>query len=94
MAQVVKLPYYAFTGGKWKEYAGLQGCIPLNTLKCISFDRLAPGEPPPPKKTPEQAKQQAEKKQDKAADNTPAKQAQQQAPQDAGRSQESSATFR
>ncbi|KVC91107.1 DUF6402 family protein [Burkholderia ubonensis] len=83
MAQVVKLPYYAFTGGKWKEYAGSQGCIPLNTLKCISFDRLAPGEPPPPKKTPEQAKQQAEKKQDKAPDNTPAKQAQQQAPQDA-----------
>lgn len=47
MGQVVKSPYYAFSGGKWKQYAGEQGCVPLNTLKCISFDRLAPGEPPP-----------------------------------------------
>lgn len=55
MVQVVKSPYYAFSGGKWKQYAGEQGCVPLNTLKCISFDRLAPGEPPPaplPKQAP------------------------------------------
>lgn len=52
MGQVVKSPYYAFSWGKWKQYAGPQGCVPLNTLKCISFDRLAPGEPPPPPPPP------------------------------------------
>ncbi len=71
MAKVKRLPYYQmspaslpFTTSKWKACIGSQGCIPINTLQKISYDRLAPGETPPPKPpkpTPEQIKaQQAE----------------------------------
>ena len=63
-----KVPYYQmessaipFTGQKWKGHMGSEGCMPLNTQKTVSMDRLAPGEPAPPKPTPEQRKaQQAE----------------------------------
>lgn len=84
MSQVLKIPYYAFSGGKWKEYAGAQGCIPLNTLKCISFDRLAPNEPPPPPKpNPEPEKvTKPEKTEAKAPDKKPPQQAKPE-PQDA-----------
>ena len=68
MPKVRKLPYYQmvssaipFTGQKWKGYMGSEGCVPLDTQKTVSMDRLAPGEPAPPKPTPEQRKaQQAE----------------------------------
>ena len=70
MAKPEKVPYYQiessaipFKGQKWKGYTGSEGCMPLNTQKTVSMDRLAPGEPAPPKPkpTPEQLKaQQAE----------------------------------
>ncbi|MEB2558741.1 DUF6402 family protein [Burkholderia cenocepacia] len=53
-----------FVAPMWKACVGAQGCIPINTPQKISYDRLAPGETPPPKPpppTPEQIKaQQAE----------------------------------
>ncbi|QUP56395.1 hypothetical protein GO998_22150 (plasmid) [Ralstonia syzygii] len=60
MAKVKKFPYYQmsssavpFTTAKWKAYTGSQGCVAINTLQKISFDRLAPdGTPPPPKPKP------------------------------------------
>ncbi|WP_287736820.1 MULTISPECIES: DUF6402 family protein [Burkholderia] len=48
------MPYYEiktssipFSLPKWKEYAGVNGCIPLNTSQGVCMDRLAPGEPKP-----------------------------------------------
>lgn len=65
MADVKKLPYYkpqkGLLGSELKEYKGAQGCIPLDTQKNVSIDRLAPGEkppPPPPKQAAEPAKVQ------------------------------------
>jgi hypothetical protein len=58
MPEVRKVPYYqmessAFGGKKWKGYSGSQGCVPIDTQKAVSMDRLAPGEPaPPPKPKP------------------------------------------
>ncbi|MEA9983242.1 DUF6402 family protein, partial [Herbaspirillum sp. RTI4] len=73
MAKVKKIPYYQmgasgipFTSPKWKCHMGSEGCVPINTLQTVSYDRLAPGEKPPPqpnppKLTPERLKtQQAE----------------------------------
>ena len=71
MEKPKKIPYYQiessaipFAGQKWKGYMGSEGCMPLNTQKTVSMDRLAPGEPAPPPKpkpTAEQRKaQQAE----------------------------------
>jgi hypothetical protein len=52
MADVKKIPYYkprkGLFGAELKEYKGSQGCIPLDTQKMVSIDRLAPGEKPPP----------------------------------------------
>ena len=66
MSSPRKVPYYMivssavpFVGQKWKGYTGSQGCVPLNTQKSVSMDRLAPGEPAPPKPTPEQLKAKA-----------------------------------
>lgn len=66
MEKVKKVPYYQmessaipFVGQKWKAYMGSEGCVPLNTQKSVSMDRLAPGEPAPPKPTPEQLKAKA-----------------------------------
>ncbi|WP_287729641.1 DUF6402 family protein [Burkholderia sp.] len=60
MADVKKVPYYKPKKGLFvselKEYKGSQGCIPLDTQRGVSIDRLAPGEkppPPPPKPIPE-----------------------------------------
>lgn len=54
MPDVKKVPYYEikspsipFTLPKWKEYAGANGCVPLNTPQGVCMDRLAPGEPKP-----------------------------------------------
>ncbi|NYH20186.1 DUF6402 family protein [Paraburkholderia bryophila] len=52
MSRIIKVPYYFLAGSKWKESSGSQGCVPLNTSKCISFDRLAPNEPSPLKQVP------------------------------------------
>lgn len=49
MSRIIKVPYYFLAGSKWNESSGSQGCVPLNTLKCISFDRSAPNEPSPPR---------------------------------------------
>jgi hypothetical protein len=51
--KVRKVPYYTmepsvFRGTVWKERLGARGAVPINTLQKISFDRLAPGEVPPP----------------------------------------------
>lgn len=58
MADVKKTPYYkpkkGLFGSELKEYKDSQGCIPLDTQKGVSIDRLAPGAkppPPPPKPT-------------------------------------------
>ncbi|WP_172441862.1 DUF6402 family protein [Burkholderia sp. IDO3] len=52
MADVKKVPYYkpqkGLFGSELKEYKGVQGCIPLDTQKSVSFDRPAPGAKPPP----------------------------------------------
>lgn len=52
MADVKKVPYYkpqkGLFGSELKEYQGTRGCIPLETQKGVSIDRLAPGEKPPP----------------------------------------------
>ncbi|VWM19226.1 MULTISPECIES: DUF6402 family protein [Burkholderia] len=52
MADVKKVPYYkpqkGLFGSGLKEYQGSRGCIPLETQKGVSLDRLAPGEKPPP----------------------------------------------
>ncbi|VWD32305.1 hypothetical protein BLA18110_06235 [Burkholderia lata] len=60
MADVKKVPYYkprkGLFGSELREYQGSRGCIPLETQKGVSLDRLAPGEKPPhplPKTTPE-----------------------------------------
>jgi hypothetical protein len=67
--KVRKVPYYTmessvFRGTVWKERLDARGAVPINTPQKISFDRLAPGETPPPpapKPTAEQLKaQQAE----------------------------------
>ncbi|WP_179258702.1 DUF6402 family protein [Burkholderia aenigmatica] len=56
MADVKKVPYYkpqkGLLGAELKEYKGSQGCIPLDTQKSVSIDRLAPGEKPPPPPKP------------------------------------------
>lgn len=76
MAKPRKVPYYKmessfipFTQVKWKEYFGSGGCVPLNTQKTVSMDRLLPGvapPPKPPKPTREQVKaQKAEEEQQK-----------------------------
>lgn len=76
MARPNKVPYYVmetsalpFTSTKWTEYWDSKGCVPLDTQKTVSMDRLAPGEsppPPPPKPTKEQVKaQQAEENRQK-----------------------------
>ncbi|WP_208449582.1 DUF6402 family protein [Burkholderia ambifaria] len=38
-----------YSGKHWKCYSGVVGCVPIDTQQKISFDRLAPNEPPPPK---------------------------------------------
>ncbi|WP_175716352.1 DUF6402 family protein [Burkholderia anthina] len=52
MADVRKMPYYkpqkGLFGSELKEYKGVQGCVPLDTQKSVSFDRPAPGAKPPP----------------------------------------------
>ncbi|WP_179233523.1 DUF6402 family protein [Burkholderia sp. AU16741] len=52
MADVKKLPYYkpkkGLFGSALREYKGSQGCVPLDTQRSVSIDRLAPGEKPPP----------------------------------------------
>lgn len=52
MADVKKIPYYrpqkGVLGPELKKYDGAQGCIPLETQKTVSIDKLAPGEKPPP----------------------------------------------
>ncbi|VWD49867.1 hypothetical protein BLA50215_06055 [Burkholderia lata] len=52
MADVKKVPYYkpqkGLFGSGLKEYQGARGCVPLETQKGVSLDRLAPGEKPPP----------------------------------------------
>lgn len=58
MTNVTKVPYYHLRNGLFgwelREFKAAQGCIPLNTQKRVSLDRLAPGEkPPPPKPTVE-----------------------------------------
>ena len=73
MDTVRKVPYYTmesslnpFADKTWKGYSGRQGCVPLNTQKTVSMDRLAPGEPAPPPKpmppklTPQQRKTRKE----------------------------------
>ncbi|MCA8033201.1 DUF6402 family protein [Burkholderia arboris] len=54
MADVKKLPYYepkkGLFGSELKEYKGSRGCVPLDTQRSVSSDRLAPGEKPPPPK--------------------------------------------
>ncbi|RQU99821.1 hypothetical protein DF047_34190 [Burkholderia cenocepacia] len=52
MLNIKKVPYYEiktssipFSMPKWKEYAGVNGCVPLNTPHGICMDKLAPGEP-------------------------------------------------
>ncbi|MXN79638.1 hypothetical protein GR157_33575 [Burkholderia sp. 4701] len=37
-----------YSGKNWKCYSGVVGCVPIDTQQRISFDRLAPNEPPPP----------------------------------------------
>jgi len=55
MPVVRKVPYYQmesrllYSGKHWKSYSGVVGCVPIDTQQKISFDRLAPNEPPPPK---------------------------------------------
>ncbi|WP_244146914.1 DUF6402 family protein [Paraburkholderia bryophila] len=68
MSRIIKVPYYFLAGSKWKESSGSQGCVPLNTLKCISFDRSAPNEPSPPRQVPvrELNKQVREKSREKS----------------------------
>ncbi|HIE1295313.1 MULTISPECIES: DUF6402 family protein [Burkholderia] len=57
MPDVKKIPYYQLESGvlysskRWKCYSGVVGCVPIDTQQKISFDRLAPNEPPPPPKT-------------------------------------------
>ncbi|MDP9581003.1 UNVERIFIED_ORG: hypothetical protein J2791_000284 [Burkholderia contaminans] len=55
MADVKKISYYkpqkGLLGTELKKYEGAQGCIPLETQKTVSIDRLAPGEKPPPPPT-------------------------------------------
>ncbi|WP_241239188.1 DUF6402 family protein [Burkholderia stagnalis] len=54
MPDVKKIPYYQmesgllYSGKNWKCYSGVVGCVPIDTQQRISFDRLAPNEPPPP----------------------------------------------
>ncbi|MCA7888877.1 DUF6402 family protein [Burkholderia contaminans] len=54
MPVVRKVPYYQmepgllYSGKQWKCYAGVVGCVPIDTQQKISFARLAPNEPPPP----------------------------------------------
>lgn len=52
MADVKKLPYYkpkkGLFGSELREYKGSQGCVPLDTQRSVSINRLAPGEKPPP----------------------------------------------
>ncbi|MCA8042571.1 DUF6402 family protein [Burkholderia seminalis] len=56
MADVKKVAYYkpkkGWFGSELKEYKGSQGCIPLDTQRGVSLDRLAPGEKPPPPPKP------------------------------------------
>ncbi|WP_196799081.1 DUF6402 family protein [Burkholderia cepacia] len=56
MDDVKKIPYYkpqkGLLGPELKEYKGSQGCVPLDTQKTVSIDRLAPGEKPPPPPPP------------------------------------------
>ncbi|NQE47959.1 DUF6402 family protein [Herbaspirillum rubrisubalbicans] len=59
MAKVRKLPYYQmsrarlpFTNSKWKCYQGFEGCVAINTLQGISYDRPAPGVVSPSPKPP------------------------------------------
>ncbi|GAB2903864.1 DUF6402 family protein [Paraburkholderia jirisanensis] len=55
MTDVKKRPYYKpqkwLLGLELKEYKGARGCIPLDTQKTVSIDRLAPGEKPQPPAT-------------------------------------------
>ncbi|MEK7893254.1 hypothetical protein AAB992_39890, partial [Burkholderia contaminans] len=54
MPDVKKVPYYQLESGvlysskRWKCYSGVVGCVPIDTQQKISFDRLAPNEPPSP----------------------------------------------
>ncbi|WP_334042147.1 DUF6402 family protein [Burkholderia ambifaria] len=90
MADVKKAPYYKPQKGWWgpelKEYKGRHGCVPLETQKSVSIDRLAPGEKPPPparldasspaSQTPKQpAARQSQPKADQATPKAPPKQA-------------------
>lgn len=58
MPDVRKVPYYQmepgvlYSGKRWKCYAGVAGCVPIDTPQKISFDRRAPNEPPPPPPPP------------------------------------------
>ena len=54
MPDAKKVPHYEiktssipFSLPKWKEYAGVNGCVPLNTPHGVCMDKLAPGEPKP-----------------------------------------------
>ncbi|MEA9982618.1 DUF6402 family protein, partial [Herbaspirillum sp. RTI4] len=69
MAKVKKVPYYAmarslFRGKIWKEFSGSAGAVPINTPQQISYERRAPGTPPPPKlpKPPKPTKEQLKAK--------------------------------
>ncbi|QTD94880.1 DUF6402 family protein [Burkholderia anthina] len=58
MSAVKKVPYYQLESGilysskRWKCYSGVAGCVPIDTQQKISFDRVAPNEPPPPPSRP------------------------------------------
>jgi hypothetical protein len=59
MPVVKKLPYYTmersfFRRKVWTEYAGSSGAVPILTSQTISYERLAPNAPVPPKPTKEQ----------------------------------------
>lgn len=85
MTKVKRLPYYKmspsslpFTTSKWKACLGENGCVPINTLQTISYERLAPGEAPPPKPPKFAAEQLRAQKADAAREKLLARQAKQQ----------------
>ncbi|MDN7874405.1 DUF6402 family protein [Burkholderia aenigmatica] len=64
MPDVKKVPYYQlesgvlYSGKRWKCHSGVVGCVPVDTQQKISFDRLAPNEPPPLPRAPAPVKPQ------------------------------------
>ncbi|MCA8340893.1 DUF6402 family protein [Burkholderia cepacia] len=71
-----------FTTPMWKACVGSNGCVAINTIQKISYERLAPGETPPPKPPKPTAEQLKAQKAEAARQKLLAEQAKKQQPKE------------